>query len=464
MMAKRQGNEQRDCYNGVMNFSVDLILVYWASGTLLVGIFLGALVTWLLAKGKSVRLQSDLERTQLSLQQLGLEHHQTQGESLDSRLRVGILEEQLKNQQTHYESQLKLLQDARENLTREFENLANRIFDDKQARFSQQSKEALEVTLSPLRRDLGDFRKKVEDSYDKENAERNKLVGQIGELQKQTMQISADAVNLANALRGDNKAQGNWGEFILEKLLEDSGLTKGREYEAQVALKDDQGRRRNPDVVVHLPEGRDIVIDSKVSLLSYERYFHADDDAEKQSCLAQHLASIRAHIKGLGGKDYESLQGVNSLDFVLMFIPVEAAFMLTLDKEPDIIREAYDRNIIVVSPSTLLVTLRTIKNLWRYADQNRNAQLIAERAGALYDQFVLYIEALNDVGKHLDKSKEAWDTAHKRLASGRGNLVRRTEELRELGAKTRKSIPENLAIEAEQADANVTRLRSPAGD
>ena len=363
-----------------------------------------------------------------------------------------VLEEKLSSQQQQYESQLKLLQDAKQILTQEFENLANRIFDEKQTKFSAQSKEALEVSLSPLRRDIGDFRKQVESVYDKENADRNKLVGQISELQKQTMQISADAVSLANALRGDNKAQGNWGEFVLEKLLEDSGLTNGREYDTQVALKDEDGRRRNPDVVIHLPEGRDIVIDAKVSLVDYERYFHAEDEDTKQQCLNQHLASLKAHIRGLSGKDYESLEGVNSLDFVLIFIPVESAFMLALDQAPDMMRDAYDRGIIVVSPSTLMVTLRTIKNLWRYADQNRNAQVIADKAGGLYDQFVLYIEALEDVGRHLDKSREVWDTAHKRLVSGRGNLVRRSEELKKLGAKAKKSIPDNVRSIASQQD------------
>lgn len=355
-----------------------------------------------------------------------------------------VLEQQLASQQSQYEAQLKLLQEAKVTLGQEFENLANRIFEDKQAKFSAQSKEAIEVSLSPLRRDIGDFRKQVETVYDKENADRNKLVGQISELQKQTLQISADAVSLANALRGDNKAQGNWGEFVLEKLLEDSGLTNGREYDTQVALKDEIGKRRNPDVIVHLPEGRDIVIDAKVSLLDYERYFHADTEDEKQRYLAQHLASFKAHIKGLSGKDYENLEGVNSLDFVLIFVPVESAFMLALDQDPEMMRDAYDRGIILVSPSTLMVTLRTIKNLWRYADQNRNAQRIADKAGSLYDQFVLYIEALDDVGRHLDKSKDAWDTAHKRLSAGRGNLVKRTEELKKLGAKTKKSLPENL--------------------
>jgi DNA recombination protein RmuC len=363
-----------------------------------------------------------------------------------------VLEEKLSSQRTQYESQLAVLNDAKTILTKEFENLANRIFDDKQEKFSMQSKEALETSLNPLRRDIGDFKKQVESAYDKENSDRNKLVGQISELQKQTRQISSDALNLANALKGDNKVQGNWGEFILEKLLEDSGLSNGREYTTQKALKDLDGRRRNPDVIIHLPEGRDIVIDAKVSLVDYERYFHAEDDETKKQCLRQHLASLNAHIRGLSGKDYEQLEGVNSLDFVLIFIPVESAFMLALDHSPEIMKDAYDRGIILVSPSTLMVTLRTIKNLWRYADQNLNAQLIADKAGSLYDQFVLYVEALDDLGRHLDKSREVWDVAHKRLVTGRGNLVKRTQELKTLGAKTKKILPDNFLSIAETSD------------
>jgi DNA recombination protein RmuC len=403
-----------------MQTSIDISLILWSGAGLGLGLVLGFGISHILGRNR----QSP-ETVQLTAAN-------------------AVLEEQLASQQSQYEAQLKLLQEAKVTMGQEFENLANRIFEDKQAKFSAQSKEAIEVSLSPLRRDIGDFRKQVETVYDKENADRNKLVGQISELQKQTLQISADAVSLANALRGDNKAQGNWGEFVLEKLLEDSGLTNGREYDTQVALKDDSGKRRNPDVIVHLPEGRDIVIDAKVSLVDYERYFHADTEEEKQRYLAQHMASFKAHIKGLSGKDYENLDGVNSLDFVLIFVPVESAFMLALDHDPEMMRDAYDRGIILVSPSTLMVTLRTIKNLWRYADQNRNAQLIADKAGSLYDQFVLYVEALDDVGRHLDKSKDAWDTAHKRLSAGRGNLVKRTEELKKLGAKTKKSLPENL--------------------
>ena len=442
-----------------MQFSIDLISFYWA----LAGLILGGGLSLLITRSKTARLESDCARSEAQVAELTTELAHLEAIRRELLTGNGVLEQRLVGQQAQYEAQLKLLQEAKQSLSQEFENLANRIFEDKQAKFTVQNKEALEVTLSPLRRDIGDFRKQVESAYDKETADRNKLVGQLSELQKQTMQVSADAVSLANALRGDNKAQGNWGEFILEKLLEDSGLSKGREYDTQVALKDESGKRRNPDVIIHLPEGRDIVIDAKVSLVDYERYFHADTDELKQQCLRQHLNSLRAHIKGLSHKDYENLDGVNSLDFVLIFIPVEAAFMVALAQDPEMMRDAYDRGIILVSPSTLMVTLRTIKNLWRYADQNRNAQLIADKAGGLYDQFVLYIEALDDVGKHINKSQEAWDSARKRLSTGKGNLIRRTEELKKLGAKAKKTLPDDLELE-DSAQTNLPKSPKQLAD
>jgi DNA recombination protein RmuC len=356
-----------------------------------------------------------------------------------------VLEEKLSNQESNFEAQLKLVKEAKQSLSQEFENLANRIFDDKQTKFSEQSKQALDTSLSPLRRDIGDFRKQVSSAYEKENADRNQLAGQIGELQKQTMKISSEAASLANALKGDNKQQGNWGEFVLEKLLEDSGLSKGREYETQVALKDEEGKRRNPDVIIRLPEGKDIIIDAKTSLLNYERYFHAEDEQQRQEFLKNHLNSLRAHIKGLDIKNYEKLETINSLDFVLIFIPVESGLYARLWIMIQILCEKpMTEGIILVSPSTLMVTLRTIKNLWRYADQNINAQQIAEKAGGLYDLFVLHVEALEDIGKHLDKSRDAYDIAFKRLSTGRGNLIKRSEELKLLGAKTKKAIADKL--------------------
>lgn len=362
------------------------------------------------------------------------------------------LETRLEGERTRYEEQLQLLRQARESLTQEFENLANRIFDAKQEKFSQQSKQALNITIDPLRKEITDFRKKVEDVYDKENAERNKLIGQVVELQKQAQRVGEDAVQLANALKGDSKFQGNWGEVILERILEESGLTKGREYEAQVSLKDDEGRRRNPDVIIHLPDRRDIVIDAKVSLTDYERYCRAEESADKALFLKQHISSVRNHITGLSRKAYEQLEGVNTLDFVLIFVPIEAAFMLALEHDHNLFRDAYDKGIILVSPSTLLATLRTIHNIWRYEDQNRNAEKIASEAGKLYDQLVLVVESLDELGRHIDKSQDAWQQTRKRLVDGRGNLVKKFEDIKKLGARTKRQLPEDLTNESKDQD------------
>lgn len=355
------------------------------------------------------------------------------------------------------QEQLKLLEQTRGSLAKEFENLANRIFDNKQVSFSRTSRETLDNSVAPLRKELADFRKKVEDVYDKESAERNRLEGKIGELQQQTQQIGQDAIKLAQALKGDNKLQGNWGELILERLLEESGLKKGREYQTQVALQNERGQRRNPDVIIHLPDQRDIVIDAKVSLKAYEAFCSSNEEIQRAQSLKTHVASLRSHVVGLNRKAYEQLDGVNSLDFVLIFIPVEAAFMLAIEHDQQLLSEAYDKGIILVSPSTLLATLRTIHNIWRYADQNLNAEKIAAQAGGLYDQFVLLAEGLEDIGKHLDKSRDAWTTTRKRLVSGRGNLLKRVEDLKTLGATTRRNMPTTLSDES-QLDEQISVL------
>ncbi len=387
------------------------------------------------------------ERLQ-QMQDLKHELDRARAESVQIKSENTGLNTRLEEEKKHFEAQLKLLNEARTELTREFENLANKIFNTKQQQFAQQSKQTLDVAIDPLRNQLAEFRKKVEDVYEKENAERNKLVGQLGELQKQTRQVSEDAINLANALKGDNKIQGNWGEVILERLLEQSGLQKGREYETQVALKAESGRRRNPDVIVRLPENKDIVIDAKVSLADYERYCSASDDEERERFLKQHIASLRSHIANLSIKDYEKLEGIRSLDFVFIFVPVEAAFMLAMQQEPALFREAYDRHIALVSPTTLMATLRTVESIWRYEKQNTNAEKIAKQAGALYDQFVLTLDSLEEVGRMLGKTQDAYDLTVKRLKTGRGNLVKRVEDIKRLGAKTKKSIAVDTLQEA----------------
>ena len=410
----------------------------------LAGLGVGGLIGYLM---RSFSLNNLIARLEIDLEQRKAHHNDLNSaleskESQNSELmkQVSALETKLVHQESVTKEQIALLEKTKERLSEEFENLANRIFEQKQSTFSAQSKLTLENSLSPLRRDIGDFRKQVKDAYEKETADRNKLVGQISELQKQTMRVSEEAVSLANALRGDTKMQGNWGEFVLEKLLEDSGLNKGREYDIQKLKQDEEGKNKKPDVIVHLPEGKDIVIDSKVSLVAYERYHNSAEDEDSREYLRKHLNSLKAHIKGLSDKNYDSLEGINSLDFVLLFVPIEAAFMLALNNAPEIMTDAYDRGIVLVSPSTLMVTLKTIKNLWRYDDQNRNAKVIAERAGKLYDGFARYVEALDEAEKYLQRSQDALGSAKKRLLTGPGNLIGKTEELKKLGAKTRKQL------------------------
>lgn len=383
-------------------------------------------------------LKAAMEAKESELRRLHAEHQSLQAKSQADK--------------TNLEEKLTLLKEAREQLNSEFSLLANKIFDDKQQRFTEQSQQTLSASVNPLKEQIEAFRKKVEDAYDKENSERSKLVGQIAELQKQTRQIGEDAINLTNALKGDNKTQGNWGEVILERLLEDSGLQRGREYDVQVALKDEDGKRRNPDVIVRLPEGKDIIIDSKVSLLHYEQYTSATDDASRQQALKQHLTSVRTHVQQLSGKSYEKLEGIRSLDFVFLFIPVEAAFMSALQADQSLFQEAYAKHIILVSPTTLLASLRTVENIWRYEKQNQNAEEIARQAGGLYDQFALLIDALEDVGKQIDKASQAYALTHKRLATGRGNLIRRVESLRLLGAKTKKQLALDKADQDDSVD------------
>jgi DNA recombination protein RmuC len=351
------------------------------------------------------------------------------------------LKSRWESDQQHFTRELQALTQARETLTKEFENVANKIFEAKQQQFTQSSRTTLETSINPLREQLKDFKKQVEDVYSKEAAERNKLVGQITELQKQTQQIGQDAVNLATALKGSSKTQGNWGEVILERLLEESGLQKGREYETQVSLQDEDGKRRNPDVIVRLPENKDLIIDAKVSLVDYELYCNTDNDIDKAKSLKNHLLSIKTHIDGLSRKNYESLEQIRSLDFVFIFIPIESAFMLALEHDQGLFKYAYDKHIILVSPTTLLATLRTVENIWRFDKQNKNAEKIAAMAGMLHDQFALVVESLSEVGQYISKTQNAYENVQKRLHTGRGNLYKRIQSLETLGAKTKKRLP-----------------------
>ncbi|MGW8160702.1 MAG: DNA recombination protein RmuC [Desulfobulbales bacterium] len=389
------------------------------------------------AEEKSSRIEGLEER---------LERTKEHNTALQTRLSES--ETRREDERRNAEEKLALLQEARDQLKMEFQNVANKIFEDKSQKFTEQNRENIEGVLKPMREQLLDFKKKVEDVYDRESKDRVSLYNEIIHLKTLNERISDDAVNLTNALKGQSKTRGSWGEMILERVLEESGLQKGREYEAQAMYASEEGQRRHPDVIVHLPEGKDIVIDSKVSLAAYEKYCAADTDEKRNKYLKEHIISVRTHIKTLSEKRYEELAGIRTLDFILMFLPIEGAFWTAIESEQGLFNESFDKNIMLVSPSTLLATLRIINNIWRYEDQNKNALIIAKKAGDLYEKFVGFVEALDDVGQKIDKARESYMTARNRLSEGKGNLVRRSIELRQLGVKAQKELPEALIVQA----------------
>jgi len=346
--------------------------------------------------------------------------------------------------QEKLQEQKKEIESMHEKLQIQFKNLANEILDEKTKKFTDQNKTNLNDILSPFKEKIVEFEKKVEQT-NKESIERNSaLKEQISGLKELNQQITKEAENLTKALKGESKSQGNWGEFILESILEKSGLNKGEQYEVQVSMTNEEGKRLQPDVIVKLPEQKNIIIDSKVSLTAYEKYVNAESELERESEIKNHLISIRAHIKGLSEKSYQSIYEIGSLDFVLLFMPIEPAFGLAVQNDPELFNDAYEKNIVIVSPTTLIATLRTIASIWRQENQNRNALEIARQGGQLYDKFVSFSDDLIKVGENLNTTKKNYDQAMNKLSTGKGNLVSRTDKLKELGAKATKSVDNRL--------------------
>ena len=346
--------------------------------------------------------------------------------------------------QKQSEERIADLNRQRKELIGEFESLANKILEDKSKRFTEQNKTNLDALLKPLGEKIKEFEKKVEDTYDKESKQRFSLEKEIANLRDLNTRIGQDAINLTNALKGQTKTQGNWGEVILERVLEMSGLVKGREYDLQVSLTAEDGRRSQPDAVVYLPDDRHIVVDSKVNLNAYERFYSMVEGPERDAELKLHIAAFRRHVDELSLKRYQDHYKLNSLDFVLMFVPIEPAFNLAIGNDDSIYDDAFRRKIIIVTPTTLHATLHTISNIWRLEYHNRNSQEIARQSSALYDKFVGFVKDLEDVGKKLEGASESYESAHKKLASGKGNLIKSTEKIRELGVKTKKQIDKRL--------------------
>jgi len=339
---------------------------------------------------------------------------------------------------------LESLEKAEAKLNLVFENTANKIFEKKQETFKIQSKESLTNTINPLKKEFKEFKEKVESIHIEDIKGRQTITDLMEQLKKNNQQISQDAINLTNALKGDKQKQGSWGEVQLERVLEDSGLKKGREYETQVHLKGEDGKSSRPDVIIRLPENKDIVIDSKVSLINYERFCSAEVADEKQEALKNHIQALKNHVEGLSLKSYENLEGLRTLDFVLIFIPIEPAFLLAFEAEPQLFQRAFEKNIIVVSPTTLIPVLKTVHSIWRYERQSKNAEAIARQAGDLHDKFVLFLESMLKIDKQIDNTRTAYNEAFKRLYSGTGNIIGRTKKIQDLGAKTKKNIPPDI--------------------
>jgi len=430
---------------------------------LISGVILGGLVGWFMAKSRSNTTNSsetDIQnKLQLAEERYGMiakeltevkpELSTERNKSLALSNQLTKVETEHKNLQTKLEDQKAELEKLNERFAHEFKNLANEIFEEKSKKFTEQNKTNIHDLLNPLKEKIGEFQKKVEDS-NKEGAERNaSLVTQIKHLSDLNKQITKEAENLTKALKGDSKAQGNWGEVILERILEKSGLEKGREYETQVSETGDDGKRYQPDVVIRLPDNKHVIVDSKVSLTAYERFVNEENEADKLVQLKLHINSIKTHVKGLSEKSYQNLYGLDGLDFVLLFIPIEPAFTLAVQHDQDLFNDAYSRNIVIVSPTTLIATLRTIASIWKQEYQNKNAIEIARQGGALYDKFQSFTEDLISIGKHLNGTQKAYQESMKKLSEGSGNLVKRAEGLKKLGAKASKQMDERLLDRSE---------------
>jgi len=446
----------------------NIFFVLMASSAIII-VLLGLIWLFWRAK-KQLTLQNQTQQDEANLK--AEEHHQL-------LLKLAIVEEKLKQQQSqsndfqHIQQQLvlsqtenaalqtriqeqekntaekiQLLQNAENQLKAQFENLANKIFEDRSKQFSEQNKSNMEHIVSPIKNQLSDFKLRVEAVYENETKDRVSLREEINSLRRDTAKMNQEALNLTRALKGDKKTQGNWGEMILEKVLEQSGLRKGIEYETQGAFRDGENNLFKPDVIIRLPEDKDVIVDSKVSLVAYEQYCALENDQEAAIALKAHIKSVREHIKGLSDKDYSGLKGLRSLDFVLLFMPIESAFIAAFQADEKLFTDAFEHKIIVVTPTTLLATLKTIENIWRYERQNENARIIAEKAGTLYDKIRGFVEDLEKLGNQLSTANKTYDGVMNKLTTGHGNLVRQASSFVELGVKVKKTMPKSLTGQA----------------
>lgn len=437
------------------------------------GLCLGFIVSFLILKSGKQKQRSDFEREKQAIEQVYLQQkfELEKGKSLfedrnqsllkekeelllqvqQLRTESGIQSQQLAraeadfgNLQEKLESQEKETESLQQKFTTEFENIATKILKQNTEEFSVANQKSITELLSPLKEKIQVFEKKVEDTYEKGLKDQTDLKAELKKLHDLNLKISDEANNLTKALKGDVKKQGNWGEVILERILERSGLTEGREYQKQESVLSENGQRFQPDVVIHLPDQKHIVVDSKVSLVAYERLVNADNEKDRPAFVKEHLLSVRSHIKILSEKHYQHSPNFNSPDFVLLFVPIESSFSVAVQEDQDLFSFAWDNKVVIVSPSTLLATLRTIASIWQQENQTRNALEIARQSGALYDKFVAFIADMESIGKSLESTRKTYDQATNKLYSGSGNLVKRAENIRKLGAKTTKELPPEM--------------------
>lgn len=447
-----------------MNPVFVVILVFVA---LFIGIFIGRMLVKASKSSEQSVWEEKLNQATLRYEQLK-EQFEQQRKSLENQIQQLLSDKEklvsekqsllvnLSRRETEFENLLQKnaeqkqeVEQLQEKFTKEFENLANKILEEKSSKFTEQNKENIKNILSPLQEKIQTFEKKVEDSQKENIGIHASLKEQLLHLQNQNLKITQEAENLTKALKGDSKMQGNWGELVLERVLEKSGLERDREYFVQQSMVSENGNRMMPDVVIHLPDNKKMVIDSKVSLTAYERYVNEEDLALKNTYLREHISSLKRHIDQLSEKNYHDLYRMDSPDFILLFIPIEPAFAVAINHENNLYNKAFEKNIVIVTPSTLLATLRTIDSMWTNQKQQENAYEIARLAGSLYDKFEGFVADLIKIGKKMDEAKTEYSGAMNKLVEGRGNVITTIEKLKKMGAKTQKSLPENLLRRAE---------------
>lgn len=448
-----------------MNTSI--ILVFAILIALTIGFYIGKLLSKTQSNAEKSNLDglltsqtNQLTELKISFQNLQNEKQKIQTEKEEFAILLAKKENDFDNLLERTKEQKEELNHLQEKFSKEFENLANKILEEKTQKFTEQNKENLKNILSPLQDKILHFEKKVEDTHKESIDYHAALRQQIISLSERNAQMSKETINLTKALKGDSKMQGNWGELVLERVLEKSGLEKGREYEVQQAFTTTEGSRILPDVIIHLPDGKKMVVDSKVSLTAYEKYVNEEDDTQQNIHLKEHVNSVKRHVEQLSDKRYQDIYQMESPDFVLLFIPIEPAFALALQEDLTLYNKAFEKNIVIVTPSTLLATLRTIDSMWTNQKQQENAIEIARQAGALYDKFEGFVSDLIKIGKKMDEAKVEYSAAMNKLTEGKGNLVISAEKLKKMGAKAKKALPEAILKRAENDEELLTEIEN----